>query len=274
MWLWLSYGMWQSRFAGDRAIVGKTISLDQKPYVIAGVLPSSFNFRSAEIWKPLVLTAEARSKRENWLYNSFARLRPGVSPDHAQAELNRIAAQIEHDNPKDAEGLHFTSSSCRQTAVANNSRRLLLMLLAAVSFLLLIACANVSNLILSRSIQRQREIAVRAALGASRLRILRQLLIESVILSFAGGLCGLAVAVAGVGAFRSFAPHNFARLDEVGVSPVMLAHRIRYRVRQRNSLRHGACHARFTFRPESCHPGKFQIARGQRAHSRFAISLL
>ncbi len=220
--VWLSYGIWQSRFAGDRAIVGKTLSLDQKPYIIAGVWPSGFNFHGAEIWKPLVLAAEARSKRQNWLYNSFARLRPGVSPDHAQEELNGIAAQIAHDNPKEAEGLNFSLKEMRADAVANDSRRLLLMLLAAVSFLLLIACANVSNLILSRSIQRQREIAVRAALGASRLRILRQLLIESVILSFAGGFCGLAVAVAGVSAFRSFAPNNFARLDEVGVSPVML----------------------------------------------------
>ena len=220
--VWLSYGMWQRRFAGDRAIVGKTISLDQKPYVIAGVLPSSFNFRSAEIWKPLVLTAEARGKRENWLYSSFARLRPGVSRDQAQAELNGIAAQIEHDNPKEAEGLHFTLAFMQDAAVAKSSRSLLLMLLAAVSFFLLIACANVSNLILSRGIQRQREIAVRAALGASRVRILRQLLIESIILSLAGGFCGLAVAVAGVSAFRSFAPHNFARLNEVGISPVML----------------------------------------------------
>ena len=221
--VWLSYGIWQRKFAGDRAIVGRTISLDQKPYIIAGVLPSAFNFRGAEIWKPLVLTAEARGKRQNWLYSSYARLRPGVLPDHAQAELNGIAAQIAHDNPKDAEGLHFTVKLMQADAVANDSRRLLLMLLAAVGFLLLIACANVSNLILSRSIQRQREIAVRAALGASRLRILRQLLIESVILSLAGGFCGFAVAVGGVSAFRSFAPHNFARLDEVGVSPVMLA---------------------------------------------------
>jgi predicted permease len=221
--VWLSYGMWQRRFAGDRAIVGKTISLDQNPYVIAGVLPSSFNFRFTEIWKPLVLTAEARSKRENWLYSGFARLRPGVSRDQAQAELNGIAAQIEHDNPKDAEGLHFSLAFMQYAAVAKSSRSLLLMLLAAVSFLLLIACANVSNLILSRGIQRQREIAVRAALGASRLRILRQLLIESVILSLAGGFCGLAVAVAGVSAFRWFAPQNFARLNEVGVSPVMTA---------------------------------------------------
>jgi predicted permease len=220
--VWLSYGMWQRRFAGDHAILGKTISLDQKPYVIAGVLPSSFNFRFAEIWKPLVLTAETRSKRRNWLYSSFARLRPGVSPDQAQAELNSIASQIEHDNPKEAEGLHFKLVFMQDAAVAKSSRSLLLMLLAAVSFLLLIACANVSNLILSRGIQRQREIAVRAALGAGRRRILRQLLIESVILSLAGGFCGLAVAVAGVTAFRSFAPHNFARLNEVGVSPLVL----------------------------------------------------
>ena len=259
--VWLSYGMWQRRFAGDRAIVGKTISLDQKPYVIVGVLPSSFNFRSAEIWKPLVLTAEARGKRENWLYSSFARLRPGVSRDQAQAELNGIAAQIEHDNPKEAEGLRFKLAFMQDAAVAKGSRSLLLMLLAAVSFLLLIACVNVSNLILSRGLQRQREIAVRAALGASRLRILRQLLIESVILSLAGGFCGLAVAVAGVSAFRSFAPHNFARLNEVGIFAGHAAHCIRHRVHQRNSLRPGACHACFTFRPESRHQGTCQISR-------------
>ena len=221
--VWLSYGIWQRRYAGDRSIVGKTISLDRKPYVIAGVLPADFSVTAAEVWTPLVPTAEARLKRDNWLYYSLARLRLGVSPEQAQSELNGIAAQIAHDNPKEAEDLHFSVKLMQDAAVAQSSRNLLLMLLTAVGFLLLIACANVSNLILSRSIQRQREIAVRAALGASRLRILRQLLLESLILSLGGGFGGLAVAIAGVGAFHSFAPHNFARLDEVVVSPVMLA---------------------------------------------------
>jgi predicted permease len=221
--VWLSNGLWQRRYAGDRGIVGQSISLDQKLYVVAGILPDSLNHLNAELWKPLVIDADHRQKRQEWLYFAVAKLRRDVSGDQAQTELNSISAQIAAENPKEAEGIHFSLKLLQAEAVAEDSRRLLFVLLAAVGFLLLIACANVSNLVLSRSTQRQREIAVRAALGASRLRILRQLLIESLLLALAGGFLGLTVAIAGVRAFRMFAPQNFARINEVSVSPIMMA---------------------------------------------------
>jgi predicted permease len=222
--VWLSYGLWQRRYAGDQDIAGRSISLDAKPYVVAGVMPKSFDFPDGtEVWKPLLPSAEERRNRSSWMYYTIAKLKPGISPAQAQSELNNIAAQIARENQKDAEGIGFSLKLLQDDAVARDSRKLLLMLLTAVGFLLLIACANVSNLILSRSIQRQREIAVRAALGASRLRIVRQLLLESLVLSLAGGLCGLAAAMGGVRAFQSLAPNNFARLHEVAVSPWMAA---------------------------------------------------
>ena len=222
--VWLSYGLWQRRYAGDQNVAGRTISLDAKPYVVAGIMPKSFDFpEETDVWKPLLLSAEQKQNRSMWMYYTLAKLKPGISLAQAQSELNNIAAQVSRENPKDAEGISFLSKLLQEDAVAKSSRNLLLMLLTAVGFLLLIACANVSNLILSRSIQRQREIAVRAALGASRLRIVRQLLIESLVLSLAGGLCGLAAAMGGVRAFRLLAPHDFARLHEVTVSPWMAA---------------------------------------------------
>jgi predicted permease len=221
--VWLSYRLWQRRYAGDQAIVGKKVSLQQGPYIVAGVMPDGFSYpEQTEIWKPLVTTAEQRQNRQSWMFFSIAKLRKNVTPHQAQSDLDHIAAQVAHDNPKEAEGIRFSLALLQSDAVAKDSRNLLLMLLAAVGFLLLIACANVSNLILSRGIQRQREIAVRATLGATRLRILRQLLIESLMLSLAGGICGLAIATAGVRAFRLFAPQNFARIHEVGLSPSIL----------------------------------------------------
>jgi predicted permease len=221
--VWLSYGLWQRRYAGNQAIVGKSISLQQGSYVVAGVMPQDFSYpQQTEIWKPLAPAAEQRQNRLSWMFFSIAKLRKNVAPYQAQSDLDHVAAQVAHEDPKEADGIRFSLKLLQSDAIAEDSRRLLLMLLAAVSFLLLIACANVSNLILSRSIQRRREIAVRAALGATRLRILRQLLIESLMLSLAGGVCGLAIATAGVRAFRVFAPQNFARIHEVGVSPSML----------------------------------------------------
>ena len=159
--VWLSYGLWQRRYAGDQNVAGRTISLDAKPYVVAGIMPKSFDFpEETDVWKPLLLSAEQKQNRSMWMYYTLAKLKPGISLAQAQSELNNIAAQVSRENPKDAEGISFSLKLLQDDAVTKSSRNLLLMLLTAVGFLLLIACANVSNLILSRGVQRQREIAV------------------------------------------------------------------------------------------------------------------
>jgi putative ABC transport system permease protein len=219
----LSYSLWKEHFGGDPEIVSKTLSLDQKRYTVVGVLPAGFtDFYAAgdkvQAWVPLVVKPEDQQNRTAWMYQAVAKLRPGITLDRAQAELDGIAAALAHEYPKDAAQIEFPVQTIQQAVVSSDKRELLI-LLAAVGFLLLIACANVSNLVLSRGLKRQREIAVRAALGASRSRILRQLLLESFVLAVAGGAAGVALAGAGIRSFRAFAPASFPRLEEVRFEP-------------------------------------------------------
>ena len=218
----LSHGLWQRRFGGDPNIAGKQVTLEEKSYTVVGVVPPAFRFPGkSDAWVPLVFPARAQRERTWWLYFAIAKLRTGVTLESAQTELDGIAAGLRNAYPKETPGLRFPLTTIQQYLV-HKEKAELLVFLAAVGFLLLIACANVSNLVLSRGLQRQREIAVRAALGASRGRILRQLLIESLTLAFAGGLAGLLLALAGVGAFRSLAPPEFPRLGELRAEPVIV----------------------------------------------------
>ena len=215
----LGYELWQRRFSGDPAIVGRAIMLDQKPYTVAGVAPAGFAYpEKSDAWAPLVIDAKAQTARMSWAYSMLAKLRPGVPLKSVQSELDGIAASIAQQHPKEASGIKFPLATLQESAVGKGKAELLA-LMVAVGFLLLIACANVSNLVLSRGLKRQREIAVRAALGASRGRILRQLLLESLLLAIAGGLAGIVLAAQGVGAFRALAPAGFPRLDELRVEP-------------------------------------------------------
>jgi predicted permease len=196
----LSYGLWRSDFAADPRVIGRTIRLDNKPVTVVGVLPRTFEFApegSALLWVPLYTipyTATARSLR--WL-NVIGRLAPGVSLQQARAEMDAIAARLAQQYSREDASVFVTMGSLRDEIVGN-VRPLLLILFGAVSFVLLIACANVANLLMTRSIDRRREFAVRAALGASRLHLLAQLLTESLLLSALGAILGVLGAVVGV----------------------------------------------------------------------------
>ena len=196
----LRYDFWRSDFAADPHVIGRTIHLDNKPVTVVGVLPRDFEFApegAALLWVPLYTTpytATARNLR--WL-NAIGRLAPGVGPEQVRAEMQGIAAQLAQEYSRENASVFVTVGSLRDEIVGN-VRPLLLILFGAVSFVLLIACANVANLLMTRSIDRRREFAVRAALGASRLHLLAQLLTESLLLSALGAILGVLGAVVGV----------------------------------------------------------------------------
>ena len=199
----IGHAMWKSRYGEDVGILGKPIRLDGKPATIVGVMPEGEQFPSnTEIWTPIVLTADQQQKRDNRFLQIFGRLRSDVSRSQANTELSGIAARLATAYPD-------TNKEYNTAAVATfnerfnggNIRTVMLAMMGAVGFVLLIACANVANLQLSRSVHRSREVAVRIALGATRLRVIRQLLVESVLLGTMGGVIGLGLALVGVRLF-------------------------------------------------------------------------
>lgn len=212
----ISSHLWRQRFASNPGAIGRTITMDGKLYTVVGVMPDStkVTFEDDDIWAPLNIPPKDAAIRTNWFFGVVARLRQGQTMQSAQEELNTIGQRLGAQYPKDESGIKFDIVSLQQWVVGNAKSGLML-LLGAVGFLLLIACANVSNLILSRAVQRQSEIAVRAALGASRMRILRQLLIESLLLSCIGGAAGILLAIYGIKAYRSMA--DIPRISELHV---------------------------------------------------------
>ena len=194
----LSHGLWQRRFGGDPSILGTAITLNGASYRVIGVMPPAFRFPpfwalKAELWVPLVFPPDRRNDRTGRSLRVFARLRDGVSLEKAAAEMGTIARRIElaHPESNTDRGARVMPLS---EAVVGGVRPALAVLLAAVAFLLLIACANVANLLLGRASGRQKEIALRLALGAGRLRLVRQLLVKSLLLSLGGGVLGLLLA--------------------------------------------------------------------------------
>jgi predicted permease len=232
----LSHGMWARRFGRDPRVVGRLITLNGQSYQVIGVMPQTFSLprevlptlggaEQAEVLLPLPLAPAAAQDRDHEDYNVVAKLKPGVSVQQAQAELDAITARLRRDFPEiypPNGGLTFSIVPL-QEQVVGGIRRALFLLLASVTLLLLIACANVANLLLSRAVARRKEFAVRAALGADRVRIVRQLLTESVLLAAGGGLLGTVLCFWSLDWIRVLGEKSLPRLESIAIDGRVLA---------------------------------------------------
>ncbi|HEY0366903.1 MAG TPA: ABC transporter permease, partial [Pyrinomonadaceae bacterium] len=190
----LGHNLWQRNFGGDANIIGRKITISNRPRTVVGVMPPGFRFPEvSEMWVPVALTTKTFTRTDHGL-SAIARLKDGVTFTEAQAEMNNIAARIEQQNPVTNEGLGVKVTSLHDR-LTGDYREALLILLGVVGCVLLVACVNVANLMLARASARQKEFALRAALGASRWRIMRQLLVESLLLAFVGGVVGFIVSI-------------------------------------------------------------------------------
>jgi putative ABC transport system permease protein len=214
----LSYGAWQKRFAGGAGVIGRSMTLDGERYVVVGVMPRDFKFApfwatKAQLWAPLALADRATQRGGNSL-RVFARLKPGVTLDQARAEMATITSRLEREYP--GTNRDYVVLPLKEKVVGD-VRPALLVLFGAVCFVLLIACANVGHMLLARSAVRQREVAVRTALGAGRSRIIRQLFTESLLLTLIGAGAGLLLAVWGIHVLVGLSPAGIPRVETVSI---------------------------------------------------------
>ncbi len=220
----LSHELWERRFGADPAVIGKSLNLGAEAHTVIGVMPRGFRFlNKAELWVPHRLDRSRNYRQMAGRYlASVARLKPGVSLEQARAEMETIARRLEQDYPEFNKGWSVNPVPLEEQ-IEGEMQRPLAVLLVAVGLVLLIACANVANLLLARAASRQREIAIRTSLGAERWRVVRQLLTESLVLAALGGAAGLLVARWGVDGLVAVAPKNLPRLDEIGIDIRVLA---------------------------------------------------
>jgi putative ABC transport system permease protein len=217
----LSEGFWKSHLGGAADVIGRPLRLDGENYTIVGVMPARFSVRSwgataREIWVPVAYSDAARAVRENHNAQVIARLKPGADVAQAQAEMNVISTRLEQQFPQANAGWGATVIPI-QEVIVGDIRSTLVMLLAAVGLVLLIACANVGNLLFARALGRRKEIAIRAALGAGRARVFQQLLVESLVLAVAGGAAGLLLARASLIAVAALLSEQLPRTDEISI---------------------------------------------------------
>jgi putative ABC transport system permease protein len=213
----LGYSLWQQRFAGQADVLNRTIAIESKPYTVIGVMPSSFAFPNDEaIWMPVEYDRQFRESRGAWYLRVIGRVKPGVSASQSAQEIAGIGRALEREYPHDNTNVGMTSFPLQESLVGQ-LRPALLIVLGAVGFVLLIACANVANLLLARALSRETELAVRTALGAGRGRLIRQLLTESLLLAAAGGAAGFLLGAWGSDFLVGLQPEGIPRLREVGI---------------------------------------------------------
>ena len=215
----LGYGLWAEAFGADRSIVGRTIHLDDAAYQVVGVMPRGFAFPDPDdrLWVPIALTKDQLANHGSHFLRVLARLRPNATIGQAQAELDGVAARLSRQYPASNTGVGVRLLSLREQAVGD-VRTPLLLLLGLVGFVLVMACANIGNLLLVRSSAREREFAVRAALGAGGSRLLRQLLTESALIAMLGGALGLALARSGIAALMWIAPATLPQAADLSIN--------------------------------------------------------
>src|SRR6266852_3933859 len=229
----ISYALWISRYRRDPHVIGSSIVLDRKPYSIIGVMPRGFEFplqfgrlHQAQLWVPLSLTPDELSEQHSgfWGYHMIARMKDGVAMRQAAQDTDRVARQIMRDFPASMSASHIQGDvrQLRESVVAD-VRPVLQTLFLAVAIVLLIACVNVSSLLLVRAIRQRREYAVRVAIGASSSRIIRESLVEGLLLSMTGGLLGLAFAAIAIRITLHLMPDSMPRIDSVSMNPIVAA---------------------------------------------------
>jgi putative ABC transport system permease protein len=225
----LSYELWQRRFGGDRKVLERTVMLDGVAYQVIGIMPEGFRFpiqnKPVEFWISFATQFEAAPGQEQnttpsaqrgmHYLKAVARLKPGVTPEQAQANAKAVMTALAQQYPDTNKSFNSAKVNPLLADITADVKPALLVLLGAAACVLLIACVNVANLLLARATSRQKEIGIRAALGASRIRILRQLLTESGVLALAGGIAGMLLATWGTAALASMLPRNFPRAAEI-----------------------------------------------------------
>jgi putative ABC transport system permease protein len=219
----LGHAMWQRRFGGDPGVIGRAINLNGEVYTVVGVMPPNFQFPTGkdQLWVPIAFPADEAAYRGAHYLEVMARLKPGVTLQQAHAEMETIAARLEKQYPETNMRVGSVVTPLHEQVVGD-IKPALLILLGAVGFVLLIACANVANLLLARAAVRQKEISLRLALGASRARLVRQFLTESVLLAGLGGGCGLLVSLAAIRALKKFIPDTISQVQAINIDSKVL----------------------------------------------------